>query len=66
MERGMSKTSLRQNSITLSLAYLLTVYTEFTYLHQVRERCKKEWAIFDDRMANAERAYFQAMGKTFP
>ncbi|KAJ7974670.1 Lysine ketoglutarate reductase trans-splicing protein (DUF707) [Quillaja saponaria] len=28
----------------------------------VRERCKKEWTMFQDRMANAERAYFQSMG----
>ncbi|KAI4350619.1 hypothetical protein L6164_005062 [Bauhinia variegata] len=28
----------------------------------VRERCNKEWTMFQDRMANAERAYFQAMG----
>ncbi|KAL1352802.1 hypothetical protein AAHE18_06G194400 [Arachis hypogaea] len=28
----------------------------------VRERCHKEWTLFQDRMANAERDYFQAMG----
>ena len=35
-------------------------------LHQVRERCKKEWTMFQDRMANAETAYFQAMGIDLP
>ncbi|XP_021299046.1 uncharacterized protein LOC110427774 [Herrania umbratica] len=28
----------------------------------VRERCRKEWAMFQDRMADAETAYFKAMG----
>lgn len=28
----------------------------------VRERCKKEWTMFQGRMANAETAYFQALG----
>ncbi|MED6153685.1 hypothetical protein PIB30_104497, partial [Stylosanthes scabra] len=28
----------------------------------VRERCNKEWVLFQDRMANAEKEYFQAMG----
>ncbi|CAK9161754.1 unnamed protein product [Ilex paraguariensis] len=28
----------------------------------VRERCRKEWTIFQDRMAGAEKAYFRAMG----
>ncbi|KAH9773016.1 lysine ketoglutarate reductase trans-splicing protein [Citrus sinensis] len=28
----------------------------------VRERCKKEWTMFQGRMANAEKAYFQALG----
>ncbi|XVE67837.1 hypothetical protein DITRI_Ditri09bG0020600 [Diplodiscus trichospermus] len=27
----------------------------------VRERCRKEWTMFQDRMTNAEKAYFQAM-----
>ncbi|KAH9708640.1 lysine ketoglutarate reductase trans-splicing protein [Citrus sinensis] len=30
--------------------------------NQVRERCKKEWTMFQGRMANAEKAYFQALG----
>ncbi|XP_021901239.1 uncharacterized protein LOC110817135 isoform X2 [Carica papaya] len=28
----------------------------------VRERCKKEWTMFQGRMANAERNYFKTMG----
>ncbi|XP_061358072.1 uncharacterized protein LOC133302326 [Gastrolobium bilobum] len=28
----------------------------------VRERCNKEWTMFQERMANAERDYFQGMG----
>ncbi|KAA8530179.1 hypothetical protein F0562_004888 [Nyssa sinensis] len=28
----------------------------------VRKRCRKEWSMFQDRMATAERAYFVAMG----
>ncbi|XP_059446018.1 uncharacterized protein LOC132177636 [Corylus avellana] len=28
----------------------------------VRDRCRKEWTIFQGRMANAEHAYFKAMG----
>uniref|UniRef100_A0A2P2L4J9 Uncharacterized protein MANES_13G023000 n=3 Tax=Rhizophora mucronata TaxID=61149 RepID=A0A2P2L4J9_RHIMU len=28
----------------------------------VRERCRKEWTMFQTRMANAENAYFRAMG----
>ncbi|XP_048230182.1 uncharacterized protein LOC8279099 isoform X1 [Ricinus communis] len=28
----------------------------------VRERCRKEWTMFQDRMTNAEKAYFEAMG----
>ncbi|XP_021659919.1 uncharacterized protein LOC110649595 isoform X2 [Hevea brasiliensis] len=28
----------------------------------VRERCRKEWDMFQNRMTNAEKAYFQAMG----
>ncbi|XP_030953768.1 uncharacterized protein LOC115976562 isoform X2 [Quercus lobata] len=32
----------------------------------VRERCGKEWIMFRDRMVNAEKAYFEAMGKDPP
>ncbi|XWS44107.1 hypothetical protein CRYUN_Cryun15aG0016400 [Craigia yunnanensis] len=28
----------------------------------VRERCRKEWTMFQDRMTNAEKAYFEAIG----
>ncbi|KAI9170162.1 hypothetical protein LWI28_023455 [Acer negundo] len=28
----------------------------------VRERCRKEWTMFQSRMANAERAYYKAIG----
>ncbi|XP_073023239.1 uncharacterized protein [Primulina eburnea] len=28
----------------------------------VRERCKKEWALFQDRLANADKAYFAQIG----
>ncbi|KAF3431187.1 hypothetical protein FNV43_RR25917 [Rhamnella rubrinervis] len=28
----------------------------------VRERCRKEWTMFQSRMANAENAYFKSMG----
>ncbi|XP_050221517.1 uncharacterized protein LOC126671756 isoform X2 [Mercurialis annua] len=28
----------------------------------VRERCRKEWTMFQDRMSNAEKAYYEAMG----
>ncbi|KAK6155232.1 hypothetical protein DH2020_009480 [Rehmannia glutinosa] len=28
----------------------------------VRERCRNEWTIFQDRLAGAEKAYFEAMG----
>ncbi|XP_022774360.1 uncharacterized protein LOC111316611 [Durio zibethinus] len=28
----------------------------------VRERCRKEWTMFQDRMTNAEKAYYEAMG----
>ncbi|KAL0377379.1 UNVERIFIED_CONTAM: hypothetical protein Sradi_3043400 [Sesamum radiatum] len=28
----------------------------------VRERCRNEWSMFQDRMTAAEKAYFQAMG----
>ncbi|XP_073150616.1 uncharacterized protein [Henckelia pumila] len=30
----------------------------------VRERCKKEWALFQDRLANAEKAYFEHREKS--
>jgi len=29
---------------------------------QVRERCKKEWTMFQSRLANAEDAYYKAVG----
>lgn len=29
---------------------------------QVRERCRREWTMFQDRMTSAEKAYFEAMG----
>ncbi|XP_006852374.2 uncharacterized protein LOC18442089 [Amborella trichopoda] len=32
----------------------------------VRERCRKEWAIFQGRMENAEKAYFAEMGLPQP
>ncbi|KAJ6841507.1 uncharacterized protein M6B38_266130 [Iris pallida] len=32
----------------------------------VRERCRNEWKIFQDRMADAERAYYKKMGITPP
>ncbi|CAK7328154.1 unnamed protein product [Dovyalis caffra] len=28
----------------------------------VRERCRKEWTMFQDRMTNAQKAYFETMG----
>ncbi|XP_074302608.1 uncharacterized protein LOC141634281 [Silene latifolia] len=28
----------------------------------VRERCRREWTTFQDRMANAEQAYFESLG----
>ncbi|OMO59322.1 hypothetical protein CCACVL1_24920 [Corchorus capsularis] len=28
----------------------------------VRERCRREWNMFQDRMTNAEKAYYEAMG----
>lgn len=33
---------------------------------QVRERCRKEWGIFQTRMAEAEKAYYEMMGVTPP
>ncbi|XP_015894535.2 uncharacterized protein LOC107428509 isoform X1 [Ziziphus jujuba] len=30
--------------------------------HGVRERCRKEWTMFQSRMANAENAYFKSLG----
>lgn len=33
---------------------------------QVRERCGKEWTMFRDRIDNAEKAYFEAMGMDPP
>ncbi|KAK2968119.1 hypothetical protein RJ640_028024 [Escallonia rubra] len=30
--------------------------------HGVRERCRREWTMFQDRMVVAERAYFKAVG----
>lgn len=33
-----------------------------TNMAQVRERCRREWAMFQDRVAAAEKAYFKAMG----
>lgn len=32
----------------------------------VRERCRKEWTMFRDRMTNSEKAYFEAMGTDPP
>ncbi|RLM60252.1 hypothetical protein C2845_PM14G11690 [Panicum miliaceum] len=32
----------------------------------VRERCRKEWGIFQTRMAEAEKAYYEMMGVTPP
>ncbi|XP_050271021.1 uncharacterized protein LOC126714767 isoform X2 [Quercus robur] len=32
----------------------------------VRERCGKEWIMFQDRIVNAEKAYFEAMGNDPP
>jgi len=29
---------------------------------QVRERCRKEWTMFQSRMARAENAYYKAVG----
>ena len=29
---------------------------------QVRDRCKKEWRIFQDRVSNAEKAYYKSVG----
>jgi hypothetical protein len=33
---------------------------------QVRERCRKEWGIFQTRMAEAEKMYYEMMGVTPP
>lgn len=35
-------------------------------LAQVRERCRREWTMFQDRMATAEMAYYKAMGMDPP
>ncbi|XP_051140694.1 uncharacterized protein LOC127258089 isoform X2 [Andrographis paniculata] len=32
----------------------------------VRERCRNEWSMFQDRLAGAEKAYFQALGIDIP
>jgi len=34
-------------------------------LHQVRERCHKEWSMFKERLANAEKDYFKQQIKGF-
>jgi len=31
-------------------------------LWQVRDRCRKEWTMFQSRVANAEKAYFKSIG----
>lgn len=31
-------------------------------LWQVRERCNKEWVLFQERLKDAEKTYFAAMG----
>ncbi|KVI05686.1 Protein of unknown function DUF707 [Cynara cardunculus var. scolymus] len=31
-------------------------------MHLVRDRCKKEWRIFQDRVSNAEKAYYKSVG----
>ena len=33
---------------------------------QVRARCRKEWGMFQTRMAEAEKAYYKMMGITPP
>ena len=33
-----------------------------TLVCQVRERCRREWTMFQERMATAEKAYFESMG----
>ena len=32
----------------------------------VRERCRKEWGIFQTRIAEADKAYYEMMGVTPP
>ncbi|KZV39760.1 hypothetical protein F511_08222 [Dorcoceras hygrometricum] len=43
--------------------FSLTTLTQLTYIRTcppiyVRDRCKKEWALFQDRLANADKTYF--------
>nr|CAB3459912.1 unnamed protein product [Digitaria exilis] len=40
--------------------------TTFQSLFQVRARCRKEWGMFQTRMAEAEKAYYKMMGITPP
>ncbi|KAK1319207.1 hypothetical protein QJS10_CPB04g01519 [Acorus calamus] len=42
-----------------------TMYTEHI-INQVRDRCRKEWAMFQARLADAEKAYYIERGITPP
>ena len=70
MGRGMNLTTLldlifcEYKSVEAGQA-VTDLYPGAVYM-QVRERCRKEWGLFQTRMAEAEKAYYEMMGVTPP
>lgn len=74
----MARPIISGSPITFHLSLVTVVpvnYVSFSFINvlmkccwhnpQVRERCRKEWTMFQGRMAEAEKAYFKEMGITF-
>lgn len=47
---------------TLTTKYACMLMNHAWCWWQVRERCKREWTMFQSRLANAEDAYYKAVG----
>jgi hypothetical protein len=48
------------------MSFLRAHITIISSVVQVRARCRKEWGMFQTRMAEAEKAYYKMMGITPP
>lgn len=48
--------------LSLKISFISKTVTVLHRSLQVRERCRKEWTMFQERMASAERAYYASLG----
>lgn len=50
------------SDIKVSIFGLIPLLMTTIHYIQVRERCRKEWTMFQTRLTNAEKAYYRELG----